>query len=110
MKYHTSDNCPDKNMCTSLHLHLHFIMLSSVLRVPNPLLQDRACSGHGTCSLGVCYCHTGWSGETCGQRNELVLSCLPDCSHHGTYDLATGHCACDNAWTGQHCNISKYIT
>ena len=53
---------------------------------------DRTCSQHGTCSEGVCYCHLGWMGESCEERNLMIQPCLPDCSNRGTFDINLGQC------------------
>ena len=58
------------------------------------VMQDRECSGHGSCALGKCYCQVsiiiftdifliiiiviiitqvGWTGDSCEERNEQIF-------------------------------------
>ena len=35
------------------------------------LFETMACSGHGTCEHGVCTCHSGYTGATCNDIQEI---------------------------------------
>eukprot|EP00913_Durusdinium_trenchii_P003237 g2993.t2 len=58
------------------------------------------CSGHGSCSMGVCRCEDGYTGEACD-----VVHCKDDCSGRGS--CLDGRCACDSAFYGAACEFPR---
>ncbi|CAK8990222.1 Tenascin (TN) (Cytotactin) (GMEM) (GP 150-225) (Glioma-associated-extracellular matrix antigen) (Hexabrachion) (JI) (Myotendinous antigen) (Neuronectin) (Tenascin-C) (TN-C), partial [Durusdinium trenchii] len=58
------------------------------------------CSGHGSCSMGVCRCEDGYTGEACD-----VVRCKDDCSGRGS--CLDGRCACDSAFYGAACEFPR---
>lgn len=76
-----------------------------------PSVNDKDCSGHGTCNLAerLCQCQSsdesGWEGEGCEQPN---CPGIPDCFGRGVCDIAAGtfpECkSCDTGWMGIDCN------
>jgi hypothetical protein len=72
-----------------------------------------ACTGHGVCSYGRCFCVDGWAGDSC-ETNAMVLEQLKrsnescaigafdkQCSGHGECD--GGQCDCGEGWYGEDC-------
>ncbi|GFO21735.1 reelin [Plakobranchus ocellatus] len=47
--------------------------------IGHPCLE--LCHGHGTCHLGACSCHDGFSGESCTPQNKLDSSIHADFGH-----------------------------
>jgi len=54
------------------------------------------CNGHGTCTLGLCYCTDHYSGDDCS-----LLSCPNNCNEQG--NCQNGVCSCFSEWTGDDC-------
>lgn len=80
----------------------------SCVRDPCP---SNSCSGHGTCSRGICNCDTGYAGVICdgcaagyiGYPMCVDDPCDPDpCYGHGT--CTGGICTCDAQYSGQNCD------
>ncbi|XP_053203899.1 teneurin-m-like isoform X2 [Panonychus citri] len=65
------------------------------------------CGGHGVCFNGICLCDKGWRGSDCTELESESLRCLPDCSHHGTFNIDTGQCICEPNWSGIDCSKEK---
>jgi uncharacterized repeat protein (TIGR03803 family) len=58
------------------------------------------CSGHGSCSNGVCACQSGYSGTDCS----LTCPGGPTCSGHGTCNGTT--CTCSSGYSGTDCSLT----
>ena len=88
-----------KLWCNILPSHSHDLVAGDCL--------DHSCSGHGTCSQGVCYCDLGWRGDSCSERNHMIEPCLPNCNRHGSYDPHAGHCRWFIIWNRKYIIIFR---
>jgi len=75
---------------------------------PDPCAGN-TCSGHGTCSGGVCTCSTGYAGTSCSQCASgyggyptCTTACAGNCSGHGT--CSGGACICNTGYSGTSCS------
>nr|XP_040574735.1 attractin-like [Lepeophtheirus salmonis] len=69
------------------------------------LKHDLTCSGHGTCSDGICQCDDDFKGEACS-----VPSCPKNCvyngSRRGTCNKEKKRCDCFEGYVGESCSQS----
>lgn len=69
------------------------------------------CSGHGTCSNGLCTCDSEWKGDDCATSAIEVIApspppCCPlNCSDNGFCNMVACKCECNPDWTGTGCEV-----
>ncbi|CAD5123389.1 DgyrCDS11743 [Dimorphilus gyrociliatus] len=61
------------------------------------------CFKRGTCSRGVCHCHSGWEGTYC---TKFTCKQIENCSNHGSC-TGPNECKCNPGWHGPTCGQSK---
>lgn len=60
---------------------------------------DGCVLSHGECLFGKCFCHYGWSGDSC--EGAISALCPSNCNHRGL--CLHGQCYCDDGYGGLAC-------
>lgn len=67
------------------------------------MCPDPGCSGHGSCSEGICTCVAGFTGPSCA---EIAGGCVPPCTGNGFCNPISKKCECAVGATGPDCGTS----
>eukprot|EP00939_MAST-03C_sp_MAST-3C-sp1_P000377 g377.t1 len=72
--------------------------IPTIISTADDLPFSSGCSGHGVCSLGRCFCHPSFHGDSCESRYD----CEHDCSERGM--CVGGKCLCIPGFGGKDCS------